>query len=92
MSGEEKVSQAGEKGSIHTPSESSAVLYSAADEKRLLRKLDANLLPAVIILYLLSFLDRSNGASYRFLPLNDVLHVNAHGMRALQWRTHGSRG
>jgi hypothetical protein len=31
------------------------------NEKRLLRKLDLRLLPAVSILYLLSFLDRSNG-------------------------------
>nr|VWP00086.1 Uncharacterized protein [Ganoderma boninense] len=61
MSVEEKASPVDENGSIRTPSESSAVPYSAADEKRLLRKLDANLLPAVIILYLLSFLDRSNG-------------------------------
>ena len=77
MSEAAKVSQVSEKGSIHTPSESSAVLCSAADEKRLLRKLDANLLPAVIILYLLSFLDRSNGAPHCSLPLNDVLHANA---------------
>lgn len=34
---------------------------SEAEEKRLLRKLDLRLLPAVSILYLLSFLDRSNG-------------------------------
>ena len=31
------------------------------NEARLLRKLDIKLLPAVGILYLLSFLDRSNG-------------------------------
>ena len=31
------------------------------NEKTLLRKLDFNLLPAVTLLYLLSFLDRSNG-------------------------------
>ena len=31
------------------------------NEKALLRKLDAHLLPAVGLLYLLSFLDRSNG-------------------------------
>jgi len=33
----------------------------AIDEKKLMRKLDLRLLPAVSILYLLSFLDRSNG-------------------------------
>lgn len=36
---------------------------SQVNEKWLLRKLDARLLPAVGILYLLSFLDRSNGKS-----------------------------
>lgn len=38
-------------------------------EKALLRKVDAYLLPAVGILYLLSFLDRSNGwsLSHRFV-------------------------
>jgi len=34
------------------------------NEKALLRKLDAKLLPAVGILYLLSFLDRSNGTKH----------------------------
>ena len=31
------------------------------EDKRLLRKLDLKLLPALTLLYLLSFLDRSNG-------------------------------
>ena len=34
---------------------------NAIDEKKLLRKLDLHLLPGVTLLYLLSFLDRSNG-------------------------------
>lgn len=34
---------------------------SGIREKALLRKLDRKLLPAVTLLYLLSFLDRSNG-------------------------------
>lgn len=38
---------------------------AAVSEKKLLRKLDLRLLPAVSILYLLSFLDRSNG---KFTP------------------------
>jgi hypothetical protein len=37
------------------------------DEGRLLRKLDLRLLPAVSVLYLLSFLDRSNGM-FAFSP------------------------
>lgn len=35
--------------------------YSGVDEKALIRKLDRKLLPALTLLYLLSFLDRSNG-------------------------------
>lgn len=33
-------------------------------EKKLLAKLDFHLLPGVILLYLLSFLDRSNGMTF----------------------------
>lgn len=39
----------------------SAEITDEIDERRLLRKIDIKLLPAVGILYLLSFLDRSNG-------------------------------
>ena len=42
-------------------SELEAVTVGAIGEKKLLWKLDIRLLPAVSILYLLSFLDRSNG-------------------------------
>lgn len=37
------------------------ILTGNVNEKSLLRKLDLRLLPAVSVLYLLSFLDRSNG-------------------------------
>ncbi len=40
------------------------------DERALLRKLDLRLLPAVGILYLLSFLDRSNGMSRTLASLS----------------------
>lgn len=52
----EKVSQA--------PSDSDVDALEATtgiNEKKLLRKLDLRLLPPVTLLYLLSFLDRSNG-------------------------------
>lgn len=38
-----------------------AAIEDEINEKSLLRKLDWRLLPAVGVLYLLSFLDRSNG-------------------------------
>ena len=37
--------------------------HFGVNEKALVRKLDRKLLPAVTVLYLLSFLDRSNGIS-----------------------------
>lgn len=49
---------------LHAASQSSDTeieSYGHINEKRLLRKLDIRLLPAVSVLYLLSFLDRSNG-------------------------------
>jgi hypothetical protein len=51
-----------EKRVTPAPSDSDVELTSV-NEKSLLRKLDARLLPAVSILYLLSFLDRSNGTT-----------------------------
>jgi hypothetical protein len=42
-------------------SDSEGGIFSGINEGALLRKLDLHLLPAVGVLYLLSFLDRSNG-------------------------------
>lgn len=60
-----QASQAQEKIEAISPSGSNDGLeaISGIKEKSLLRKLDRKLLPAVTLLYLLSFLDRSNGDS-----------------------------
>lgn len=57
----------------HTPTAASntsdsdiEIVAGSINEKKLLRMLDLRLLPAVSILYLLSFLDRSNGKFIRF--------------------------
>jgi hypothetical protein len=47
----------------------------AVNERSLLRKLDWRLLPAVGILYLLSFLDRSNVGNARIEGLATDLHM-----------------
>ncbi|KAF2755209.1 MFS general substrate transporter [Pseudovirgaria hyperparasitica] len=52
------------------------------DEKRLLRKIDIHLLPAVAVLYLLSFLDRSNVGNARLEGLTTDL-----GMTGNQYLT-----
>ncbi|KAL1297491.1 hypothetical protein AAFC00_005010 [Neodothiora populina] len=49
------------------------IIPNTADEKRLLRKLDRRLLPGVSVLYLLSFLDRSNVANARLEGLTKDL-------------------
>lgn len=61
------------------------------DEKRLLRKIDARLLPAVGILYLLSFLDRSNGMADMFGPqltktTDNVCHSRQRPHRGIAYR------
>lgn len=64
-------------------------------EKALLRKLDWKLLPGLTLLYLLSFLDRSNGmfgldfcASFSGL----LSRMNNAGRRSLESWRHGERG
>lgn len=59
--------------------------YSGIDEKALVRKLDWKLLPALTLLYLLSFLDRSNGG----LPKSSQCLLRL--LTALQWPMHVSR-
>ncbi|KAK4243543.1 major facilitator superfamily domain-containing protein [Corynascus novoguineensis] len=56
-------------------SESEEVESGTVDKKALLRKLDWRLLPAVGILYLLSFLDRSNVGNARIEGLADDLNM-----------------
>ena len=58
--------------------------FTSINEKALLRKLDRKLLPAVSLLYLLSFLDRSNG----ICELIQRLGTSAENA---QWPTRGSR-
>ncbi|KAK3370706.1 major facilitator superfamily domain-containing protein [Podospora didyma] len=71
----------GETGSASS-SELEDVGPSAINERALLRKLDWRLLPAVGILYLLSFLDRSNVGNARIEGLADDL-----GMTGNQYLT-----
>lgn len=61
MSTDEKIADSPSGDNTPPPERSADVEHEHINEKALLRKLDAQLLPAVGILYLLSFLDRSNG-------------------------------
>lgn len=57
----EKVETERPGASTNSDSDLEVVAQSDINDKTLLRKLDLRLLPAVSVLYLLSFLDRSNG-------------------------------
>lgn len=61
MASEEKQTIERPGASTNSDSDLEIIAEGAVNEKSLLRKLDLRLLPAVSILYLLSFLDRSNG-------------------------------
>ncbi|KAI4240249.1 MAG: hypothetical protein LQ352_007687 [Teloschistes flavicans] len=56
-------------------SDSGLGAFTGINEKALLRKLDRKLLPAVTILYLLSFLDRSNVGNARVEGMVKDLHM-----------------
>ncbi|KAF2202887.1 MFS transporter [Delitschia confertaspora ATCC 74209] len=71
----EKLHLQAERPGASTLSSGSELEASSVNEKALLRKLDLRLLPAVSILYLLSFLDRSNVANARLEGLTTDLHM-----------------
>ncbi|KAL9619694.1 MAG: hypothetical protein Q9160_005714 [Pyrenula sp. 1 TL-2023] len=61
-------------------SDSSSIGSSHVDDKQLLRKLDYKLLPPLTLLYLLSFLDRSNGCA--FIDESEVGNARLEGLTA----------
>ena len=70
--GDKKTELDGPSGST---SETDDIDTSSVNEKALLRKIDWRLLPAVGILYLLSFLDRSNVGNARIEGLAEDLNM-----------------
>jgi len=66
MSEEKEQAEADETSPVQAKEESRGATY----EKKLLRKLDLNLLPGVTFLFLLSFLDRNNGIPSPSLSFN----------------------
>ena len=75
MASEKKITEPPGASTHSSDSELEALAASSISEKKLLRKLDLRLLPAVSILYLLSFLDRSNVANARIEGLATDLHI-----------------
>jgi hypothetical protein len=76
----EKRDEVERPGASATSDSDIEILEGTVNEKKLLRKLDLRLLPAVSILYLLSFLDRSNGTQ-RLIPFR-ALSNDCSGQRS----------
>ena len=73
----EKPEKDSNNGTDETRSEvTSEVELNIISEGKLLRKLDAHLLPGLVLLYLLSFLDRSNVANARLEGLATDLNIS----------------
>ena len=64
MPKEKAQNRLGEMNSVQAKEEGGDMI----DEKKLLRKLDWHLVPGLTVLFLLSFLDRSNGTLSLSLP------------------------
>lgn len=67
-----------EKGDISDPN-----LHTGFDEKAtkaLIRKVDLHIVPVLVILYLLSFLDRTNIGNARLAGLEEDLGMNEEGL------------
>lgn len=67
-----------EEGSITDPN-----LHTGFDEnatKALIRKVDLHIVPVLVVLYLLSFLDRTNIGNARLAGLEEDLGMNEEGL------------
>jgi len=65
--------------------------WDAVDEKTLLRKLDWHLVPGLSVLFLLSFLDRSNGSPSSLFPLSPSSHCLSVGNARIEGLTADTR-
>lgn len=61
---------------VESPQGLETVIWDEAATKRLMRKLDRNLIPFLALLYLLSFLDRTNIGNARLDTLEDDLGMS----------------
>lgn len=61
---------------LGSPTSNNLPSSHAIDEQKLLRKVDWRIVPGVVLLYLLSFLDRSNVANARIEGLAEDLNIS----------------
>lgn len=55
------------------------------DEKKLLRKLDRHLVPYLTLLFLLSFMDRTNSNSFSFLIYLSLIFLQSETLVSKVW-------
>lgn len=60
---------------IESPSTDPNIGYDEKMTRKLVRKLDSHILPVLVILYLLSFLDRTNIGNARLANLEEDLNM-----------------
>ncbi|CZR64555.1 related to nicotinamide mononucleotide permease [Phialocephala subalpina] len=53
--------------------------FDRAMERKVVRKIDLHLIPLVMVLYLLAYLDRSNIGNARIAGMSDALHLSSPG-------------
>jgi hypothetical protein len=80
---------AGSDSDVPVTSEAPVISYEHISEKALLRKLDWKLLPGLTLLYLLSFLDRSNGRATLCSVQSPTFVDNIHSGQRQARRSHG---
>jgi hypothetical protein len=61
---------------LESPTSNTSPSSHAIDEQKLVRKVDWRVVPGVVLLYLLSFLDRSNVANAKIEGLAEDLHMS----------------
>lgn len=70
-------------GNVESGDISDPTLHTGFDDKAtkaLIRKVDLHIVPVLVILYLLSFLDRTNIGNARLAGLEEDLHMNEEGL------------
>ncbi|KAJ5356546.1 hypothetical protein N7517_011155, partial [Penicillium concentricum] len=66
------------KGMLEQSHLSRCIIIDASSEKKLIRKIDFHLMPSIFILYLFSYMDRSNIGLTKIAGMEEDLHLTSH--------------
>ncbi|CAG8130231.1 unnamed protein product [Penicillium nalgiovense] len=64
--------------SLHSEDTGRCIIVDADAEKKLVRKIDLYLMPSIFILYLFSYMDRSNIGLAKIVGMEEDLHLTSH--------------